>query len=106
MPVGHECSAMKARPTLRVAFRVDRNAAAPLSVTAVLPDLPGTFGYVCYGHVGQHSECSRNWYYNTRPASPREYRSLLAELRGIYERGPDAVILRVVKRICRRPPPL
>lgn len=55
----------------------------------------------CYAHIGQHSACSQDWYYKTRPATPEEYADLLTELKSIYERGPDAVQLVVYKR---RPP--
>ncbi len=83
--------------TLRVAFRIDRNR-APDSLTAVLPDVEANAGrWTCYAHVGQHSECSREWYYSTRPAKPREYTALLRELARIYAPAK----LRVVWRIAR-----
>ncbi len=83
---------------LRVTFRIDRNG-DPATLTAVLPDLPANPGRdVCYAHVGQHSECSRDWYYSTRPATPKVYRSLLGELRQIYR----PFKLKIVRRIGRR----
>jgi len=85
---------------VRVLFRVDtRKGINPdKEVTAVLPDMEANAGrFVCYAHVGQHGECSRDWYRaSTRPAKPAEFHPLLAELRRIYE--PDAR-LRVVSRI-------
>ena len=66
---------------LPVVFRFDRG-----EVTAVFPTLPANPGFmVCYAHIGQHSECSRDWYYTTRPATEAERASLLAELRQIYD---------------------
>jgi hypothetical protein len=39
----------------------------------------------CYGHVGQHSECSLAWMSErTRPATTDEYAPLLRELQSIY----------------------
>lgn len=92
--------------TIRVSFRIDRNG-DPASLTAVLPDLPANPGHmVCYAHIGQHSECTRDWYYSTRPAFPREYRGLLRELRGIYGAaqapGNDRMRLRIVRRIAHK----
>lgn len=91
--------------TLDVIFRADRNGEHAGEVTAVFPSLAATHqpGVVLsYAHVGQHGACSRAWYVNaTRAAAPEEYAPLLAELRGIYEREPDAVKLRVVKRWTR-----
>lgn len=89
-------------PVCRVAFRAECSGQFKGHVTAVLPDCPANFGYVLsYAHIGQHSEASWQWYYGTRRATPQEYAPLLKELRGIYEREPDAVRLRVVLRITR-----
>lgn len=84
------------KPVVRVAFRVERSGQFKGDVTAVLPDLEANPGrWVCYVHIGQHSECSREWYYGTRPATDLEACTLLAELTQIY----DDCTLRVVKRI-------
>jgi len=81
---------------MRVAFRIARNR-DPNTLTAVLPDVEANPGHwMSYAHVGQHGECSKAWYYSTRPARQEEYCELLAELTGIYE--PD-VKLKVVQKI-------
>ena len=82
--------------TRRVIFRFDKSAQ---EVVAVFPYLAPSGNYMtCYSHVGQHSGCSLDWYRRTRPATPEQYAPLLAELRGIYETGPDAVRLVIAKR--------
>lgn len=66
-----------------VIFRADNGGD---NITAVFPEIPGTVGrddMTCYAHVGQHSACTRAWYYTTRPARPDEYRDLAAELAGL-----------------------
>ena len=70
---------------LPVLFRTDTRGFVG-AVTAILPTLPANPGmHVCYAHLGQHSECSREWLYGvTRRALPAEYADLLAELRDIY----------------------
>jgi len=35
---------------------------------------------VCYAHMGQHGGCSIGWLYETEPAKPKDYQSLLKEL--------------------------
>ena len=75
-------------------------------VTAVFPTLPwDRQGHLTiYAHVGQHGGASFGWYNRTRAATPEEYRPLLRELRGIYERdlaGEGAYPLRVYKRMTR-----
>ena len=72
-----------------VLFRVDDDG----DVTAVFPTLPANPGFwVCYAHVGQHGECSREWYRTTRPAREPEYAPLKRELEQIGYR------LKVMKR--------
>lgn len=54
-------------------------------VFAIFPDQdegPHLFG--CYSHVGQHGLCRRSVVDESTLATPEEYASLLAELRGIY----------------------
>lgn len=86
---------------LPVLFRVSRSA--PYDVCALFPTLPGTpdgATMVCYAHIGQHSSASWAWYHSRRHrrATRGEYRALLAELRGIYERshGPGDQVYKLV----------
>ncbi|MBR1473076.1 MAG: hypothetical protein IJ602_02315 [Paludibacteraceae bacterium] len=52
---------------------------------------------MCYAHIGQHSDCCREWAtQDTRNATPNEYAPLLAELRTI---GYDD--LQIIKRMPR-----
>ena len=73
-------------PTVRVLFRVDRGDFQDVTAVFDDPDFEvSKDGYaVCYAHIGQHSECSREWYNGTRAAKPSEYAPLLAELRQVY----------------------
>jgi hypothetical protein len=56
-------------------------------IVAVFPTLPANdLHMVCYAHVGQHGECSHEWYRTTKSASEPEYASLKRELEAIgYE---------------------
>jgi len=51
-------------------------------ITAVFPTLPASPGrYLCYEHIGQHSECSKAWLLlDTKPAWEGEYADLRKEL--------------------------
>ena len=85
--------------SVRVIFRAERAGPFKGYLTAVFPDDPERPGFLsCYAHIGQHSTGSLGWYQKTRAATEAEYADLLAELRGIYETGPDAVRLVVSKR--------
>lgn len=89
---------------LPVIFRAERSGDHKGSVTAVFPTVPGTsqrYSVTVYAHVGQHGTGCPGWYARTRAATPEESADLLRELRGIYETGPDAVSLAVVKRWTR-----
>ncbi len=83
----------------RVLFRIGRGKAdAAYGVTAVFPEHEENNGNVgCYAHVGQHSACSRSWYYTTRPATEAEY----ADLKHEIESAPYHYELRVMKRWAR-----
>ena len=87
-------------PVLPVIFRAEKSGDSKGEVTAVFPTLGGTgaHDFTVYAHIGQHSSGTRGWYNQTRAARPDEYASLLSELRRIYERGEDAVKLRVTER--------
>lgn len=88
--------------TLDVIFRATRHGDHAGEVTAVFPSQPGTPDLstcTVYAHIGQHGSGTRAWYrFGTRAATFAEYEALLRELRGIYERGADAVQLRVTSR--------
>lgn len=73
--------------TLPVIFRAERSGDFEGEITAVFPTLPwdNSGNLTTYAHMGQHSGGSMGWYYETRPARPAEYASLLAELRAIYK---------------------
>lgn len=91
------------RPTaLPVLFRKHRDEGVT-HVTAVFPTEPGSVNdpdsMLCYSRVGQHASCSDAWRSSTEPATPDEAAGLLAELRSIYERAPNAVALDVRLRI-------
>lgn len=73
----------------KVIFRVHNVKGEEPEVIAFLPELPGSpywlTGCLCYAHLGQHSNGTFNYYYeSTRPATPDEYADLLSELQGIY----------------------
>jgi hypothetical protein len=93
--------------TLPVIFRMTTDDCAFNQVTAVFPTVDeGNGNVACYAHVGQHGLCGREWYATrTRPATAKEYRPLLLELRGIYERSlspeDEAYKLRIVRRWTR-----
>lgn len=79
--------------TTVVVFRKDAGG-----ITAVFPEEPADqYGYemTCYAHIGQHSACTKSWYFGTKAARPAEYADLQKELESIGYR------LRVVQRITR-----
>lgn len=79
-----------------VIFRADKRGELKGDMTAVFPTLESNYGHcVCYAHIGQHSECSAEWYWDeTRAAKPDEYAGLLAELRRIYDCDGDSLAVR------------
>ena len=83
---------------LKVIFRLNSDN----QVEAFFPEVPGTNDPVtmsCYARIGQHGTAHSDYAKNcTHPALVSDYASLLRELRGIYETGPDAVKLVVAKR--------
>lgn len=69
----------------KVIFRVQNVRGEEPEVIALFPELPGTNCWLqdclSYQHVGQHGSASFSYYYeSTRPATPDEYKDLLAEL--------------------------
>lgn len=89
-----------AKTELPVIFRAERSGQFKGQVTAVLPSIPYGSGLLTtYAHVGQHGGGSYEWYsQRTRPATPKEYDSLLKELTYVY----DGYKLVVRKRIVRK----
>lgn len=66
-----------------VIFRADRAGEFKGVVTAVFPTIPAdSYGetFSCYGHIGQHSGATWDWYHTTRPAKPEEFADLKREL--------------------------
>lgn len=77
----------------KVIFRAEKRGKFKGDVTAVFPDMAGMRDHVvCYAHIGQHAECCREWYNDTRPATPKEYSDLKKELETI------GYNLKVIKR--------
>ena len=82
--------------SLKVVFRKERCG----EIVAVFPIIGNHRGHLrIYAHFGQHGAGSLEWYRTTKPASPEEYKSLLSELRGIYEEGDEPVVLVPSKRL-------
>lgn len=65
-----------------VIFVIGRSKrAAEYGVTAVFPCKDEDNGCMtCYAHIGQHSSCCYEWYFEQRKAKPEEYADLLREL--------------------------
>ena len=83
-------------PITEVIFRKERRGKHKGEVTAVFPYLLDNYEngtMMCYAHTGQHSGCHLNWYLNTIPASPEEYKELYDELTRM------GYNLKVIKRI-------
>lgn len=85
---------------MRIVFRKDKTG----EITAVyLNEVSNPYKYqlVCYAHLGQHGGCCIDWLYqDTKPATPKEYTSLLKELRD-YHSDYDSVLLSVIKKLPR-----
>ena len=86
------------KPECPVIFRKE----ADDSIVAFFPATYGDGGpgkLDCYAHVGQYSIAHIDYYREeTKPAKPSEYASLLKELKGLYEKGTDAVTLKVITK--------
>lgn len=80
--------------TIRVAFVSDDTG----EVTAIFPDevFSPNAPMTAYAHVGQHGGASRAYVDACRDATETERADLLAEVRQIYETGPDAVRLELI----------
>ena len=63
----------------KVTFRKEKDG----DILAVFAELATSYTLSCYSSVGQHgSVCLEYYRTETRPATPKEYRSLLGELAG------------------------
>lgn len=79
-----------------VIFRIERDG-TPLAVFPTIPAAYSGYHMTCYAHVGQHGSCSETYYLeDTFPAQYGQYASLLEELREIYERDGDTLVVRTV----------
>jgi len=75
----------------KVIFRKFRNG----SIIALFPEFKEKNGVLSYMTVGQHGEAGYNIIRSTKPASPKEYSSLLNELQYI------GYNVRICKRLTR-----
>lgn len=67
---------------VKVIFRKDREG----NIIAFLPELRVNHGNIMsYMHIGQHSEASLQYYWETVKATEEEYKPLLKELKSIYD---------------------
>lgn len=77
-----------------VLFRKDKNTK---EVVAFLLECPVNYGNIlCYMHIGQHSEASLQYYWDTVKTTEEECKPLLEELENIVYNGD---ILTVKKRL-------
>ena len=66
-----------------ILFRKDRKTN---EVVAFIPESTVNYGHILsYMHIGQHSEASLQYYWETVKATEEEYKSLLKELKSIYD---------------------
>lgn len=64
-----------------ILFRKDKDTK---EIVAFLPECPVNYGNIlCYMHIGQHSEASLQYYWDTVKATEEEYKPLLEELKNI-----------------------
>lgn len=71
---------------VKVIFRKAKNPFThEYEVIAFFPESDANYGNVLsYMQVGQHGEASLEFYYTTKKATEAEYKSLLMELKSIY----------------------
>ena len=66
-----------------ILFRKDRKTN---EVVAFIPESTVNYGHILsYMHIGQHSEASLQYYWETVKATEEEYKPLLKELKSIYD---------------------
>ena len=67
---------------VKVIFRKNKDG----EVIAFFPEFHVQYGNIMsYVHIGQHSEASLDFYYSTKKANTQEYKSLLNELKVVYD---------------------
>lgn len=81
----HAVSEITEAPAAKVLFRFATYEDGTSDVIAIFPTFRANKGkFECYAHVGQHAECSDEWYtQKTRQAKPEEFKDLLKELESI-----------------------
>ena len=82
---------------VKVIFRKAKNPyTKEYEVIAFFPQISANFGNILsYMHIGQHSEATLEFYWETKKATEEEYKPLLNELNGIY----DDCILEVKQKL-------
>lgn len=72
---------------VKVIFRKAKNPySKKYEVVAFFPEIEANYGNIMsYMHIGQHSEASVEFYWETKKATAEEYKSLLEELKVRYD---------------------
>lgn len=72
---------------LKVIFRKVKNPYTnEYEVIAFMPEINANYGKILsYMHIGQHGEADLEFYRSTKKATETEYKSLLNELKSIYD---------------------
>ena len=72
---------------VKVIFRKTKNPYThEYEVIAFFPEIEANYGNILsYMHIGQHSEASLDFYHSTKKVTPEEFKSLLAEIKGVYD---------------------
>lgn len=72
---------------VKVIFRKSKNPyTKEYEVVAFFPEIEANYGRILsYMHIGQHGEADLGFYHETKKAIEEEYKSLLEELKVIYD---------------------
>lgn len=72
---------------VKVIFRKAKNPySKKYEVVAFFPEIEANYGNIMsYMHIGQHSEASVEFYWETKKATAEEYKPLLEELKVRYD---------------------
>lgn len=83
---------------VKVIFRKAKNPyTGEWEVIAFFPESEANYGRILsYMHIGQHSEASLEFYWDTKKATEAEYKPLLDELKARY----DGCKLMVRQKVC------